>query len=195
MYSIKSALRRSLSRLSARSVLPLCWSWPSPCPPVPPARSPGQEGSAGSQGPAAASAGGWRGAAPPGNLAALPPRASSRAAAAWQGRAARGRDCRAAERNQSREEANNLPWPLRGRSAALLQALRVSLGSWGALGEDESLKRGSFSHRKRLFQGTVCRVRAKVPNADGHSGQTSEKVQACCSTALTCTKGHPSSVG
>lgn len=191
MYSIKSALRRSLSRLSARSVLPLCWPWPSLCPPVPPARSPGQEGSAGSQGPAAASARGWRGAAPPGNLAALPP--APPAGLRLPGRAGLPGDVTAGQPSAIR--AGKKPITSPGRSAALLQALRVSLGSCGALGEDESLKRGSFSHRKRLFQGTVCRVRAKVSSADGHSGQTSGKVQACCSTALTCAKGHPSYTG
>lgn len=203
MYSIKSALRRSLSRLPARSMLPPCAGRGHPLPrlrvpvartePVPPARSPGQERSAGGQGASCSQREGVERGSPTGNLPALPGGAS----AGMRGLAgpgcppaAAGRDCRAAERNQSREEANNLLCPRRRSSAALPQVLPVSL--WRvASGKDESLKRGSFSYRKSLFQG----VEPEISNADEHLERSSEKVQACCSTALTCSRGHPFSMG
>lgn len=94
-----------------------------------------------------------------------------------------GRDCRAGERNQSREETNNLLCPLRRcwrSSAALLQALclpveTVTSGE-GCIPKKGFLilkgwplpARGTFSYRKKLFRGMMCRVRAKVSNADEH---------------------------
>lgn len=131
-----------------------CWPWPppalAPCATCP---SPGQERSAGGQGPSCSwSQGMERGRHPAGM--SLPGRAGLPAAAA-------GRDCRAAERNQSREETNNLLWPLRRccrSSAALLQALCVSLWSRWPLGKDESLKRScqpgaAFPAGRGYFRG------------------------------------------
>lgn len=98
--------------------------------------SPGQTRSAGGQGPTCSWSQGMERGSPRGKL----PAGMSQPGRAGLPAAEPGRDCRAAERNQSQEETNNLLWPLRRgcrSSAALLPVLCVSPcgagGLWGGM--------------------------------------------------------------